>query len=97
MLTKNSRSEEGLCAWRLEIKGHVCHTTSGIIDNDQQYDQGGYCPQLACQPKCRIRKNHVFITSETVFCIEIDSKNDITRILKRLIWGGGLLSQKQNS
>ena len=44
MLTKNSRSEEGLSAWRLEIKGHVCQTTSGIIDNDQQYEQGGYCP-----------------------------------------------------
>ena len=51
--------------------------------------RGAIAPQLACRPKCRIRKNHVFITSETVFCIEIDSKNDITHILKRLIWGGG--------
>ena len=86
MLTKNSRSEEGLCAWRLEIKGHVCQTTSGIIDNDQQYDQGGYCPPIGLPTKMQNKKkNHVFITSETVFCIEIDSKNDITHILKRLI------------
>ena len=33
-------------------------------------------PTLACRQKYRIRKILRFSTSETVFCTEIDSKND---------------------
>ena len=62
MLTKNSRSEEGLCAWRLEIKGHVCQTTSGIIDNDQQYEQGGYCPPIGLPTKMQNKEKTTFLS-----------------------------------
>ena len=62
MLTKNSRSEEGLCAWRLEIKGHVCQTTSGIIDNDQQYDQGGYCLPIGLPTKMQNMEKTTFLS-----------------------------------
>ena len=33
-----------------------------------------YSPSVACQPKCKIKKHHVFSTSETVFRTEIDQK-----------------------
>ena len=38
-------------------------------------------PQLACRPKCRIRKLPRFSTSKTVFCTGIDLKNDLKHIL----------------
>ena len=31
-------------------------------------------PPLACQPKCKIKKYHIFSTFETVFRTEIDQK-----------------------
>ena len=62
MLTKNSRSEEGLRAWRLEIKGHERQTTSGIIDNDQQYDQGGHCPSIGLATKMQNKENTTFLS-----------------------------------
>ena len=62
MLTMNSRSEEGLCAWRLEIKGRVCQTTSGIIDNDQRYDQGGYCPPTGLPTKMQNKEKNTFLS-----------------------------------
>ena len=47
-------------------------------------DGGGLADQNAEQGKY-----HVFSTSETVFCSEIDSKNDLNHFLKRVFWRKG--------
>ena len=45
-------------------------------------------PPLAFQPKCRIKKQHIFSTTETVFLCWNGLKSDLKHLLKRKFRGG---------